>query len=97
MLEGIYLLMHSNLEELVNIGCPQYVSVKELVDTVAEVANKKVHIKWIKGPVGVQSRNFSNSKIYSIGWQAKYFLKDGIAMTYPWVAEQVNKSRRKAI
>jgi nucleoside-diphosphate-sugar epimerase len=96
MLEGIYLLMHSNLEEPVNIGCPQYVSVKELVDTVAEVANKKVHIKWIKGPVGVQSRNFSNSKIYSIGWRAKYFLKDGISMTYPWVAEQVNKSRRKA-
>jgi nucleoside-diphosphate-sugar epimerase len=96
MLEGIYLLMHSNLQEPVNIGCPQYVSVKELVDTVAEVADKKVHIKWIKGPVGVQSRNFSNSKIYSIDWQAKYFLKDGIAMTYSWVAEQVNKSRRTA-
>jgi nucleoside-diphosphate-sugar epimerase len=95
MLEGIYMLMHSNLEEPVNIGCPQYVSVKELADTVAEIANKKIHIKWVEGPVGVQSRNFSNSKIYSIGWRAKYFLKDGIAMTYPWVAEQVNKNKKK--
>jgi nucleoside-diphosphate-sugar epimerase len=96
MLEGIYLLMHSNLQEPVNIGCPQYVSVKELVDTVAEVANKKVHIKWVEGPVGVHSRNFSNARIYSIGWRAKYFLKDGIAMTYPWVREQVKKARKKS-
>ncbi|MGA2504241.1 MAG: NAD-dependent epimerase/dehydratase family protein, partial [Anaerolineales bacterium] len=33
MVEGIYLLMHSDLEGPVNIGCPQYVSVEELVHT----------------------------------------------------------------
>jgi len=38
--------------------------------------------------VGVQSRNFSNSRIYSIGWQPHYFLEDGIAQTYPWINEQ---------
>jgi NAD dependent epimerase/dehydratase family enzyme len=38
MIEGIYLLMHSDLEGAVNIGCPQYVSVDELVATVAGVA-----------------------------------------------------------
>ncbi len=94
MLEGIYLLMHSELKVPVNIGCPQYVSVKELIDTVALVAGKKVKTKWIKGPVGVQSRNFSNDKIYSLGWKSKYSLKDGIALTYPWVAEQVNKAKK---
>jgi NAD dependent epimerase/dehydratase family enzyme len=73
MLEGILLLMHSNLEGPVNIGCPQYVTVKELVDTVAEVSSKNINIKWVEGPAGVQSRNFSNAKIYSIGSQAKYF------------------------
>ena len=40
MVEGIYLLMHSDLEGPANIGCPQYVSVDELVHTVAEVAGK---------------------------------------------------------
>src|SRR4030042_1358462 len=87
MLEGIYLLMHSDLKVPTNIGWPQYVSVKELIDTVAQGADKKVLVKWIKGPVGVQSRNFSNAKIYSLGWKSKYFLKDGIALTYPWVSE----------
>ena len=94
MLEGIYLLMHSDLKVPTNIGCPQYVSVKELIDAVAHNAGKKINVKWIEGPVGVQSRNFSNTKIYSLGWKPKYFLKDGIALTYPWVAEQVNKARK---
>jgi len=94
MLEGIYLLMQSDLNVPVNIGCPQYVSVKELIDAVAQAAGKKINVKWIKGPVGVQSRNFSNAKIYSLGWKPKYFLKDGIALTYPWVAEQADKAKK---
>jgi GDP-D-mannose 3', 5'-epimerase len=93
MIDGIYLLMHSDLEGAANIGCPQYVSVNELVQTVCEVAGKRVNVKHIAGPVGVQSRNFSNARIYSLGWQAKVYLKDGIAKTYPWVKQQVEKAR----
>ena len=89
MVEGIYLLMHSDLQGAVNIGCPQYVSVNELVATVSEVAGKEIHIKHVDGPVGVQSRNFSNARIYSIGWQPKIFLKEGIELTYPWIEKQV--------
>ena len=93
MTGGIYALMHSNLEGAVNIGCPQYVSVKELVDTLADVAGKRIHIEYVEGPVGVQSRNFSNARIYSIGWQAKVLLREGIARTYPWVERQVLNAR----
>src|SRR5512136_428699 len=89
MIDGIYRLMHSDLEGAVNIGCPQYVSVNELVETVAHVANKKINVRHVTGPVGVQSRNFSNERIYSTGWRAKVFLEDGIRFTYPWIAEQV--------
>lgn len=85
MVDGIYTLMQSDLDVPVNIGCPQYVTVDDLVNTVAEVAGKTIHIKHIEGPVGVQSRNFSNERIYSLGWRAKVFLKDGIALTYPWI------------
>ena len=90
MVDGIYMLMQSDLEGAVNIGCPQYVTVDELVATVIEVAgNKKINIKHIEGPVGVHSRNFSNERIYSLGWRAKAFLKDGISRTYPWIEAQV--------
>jgi len=93
MVDGIYRLMHSDLVGAVNIGCPEYVSVNELVDAVAEVAGKKIHVKHIQGPVGVQSRNFSNERIYTTGWQANYYLKQGIAATYPWVEAQVKAKR----
>ncbi len=89
LIEGIYLLMQSKLEGPVNIGSPEYVSVKELVDTVMQVSGKRLNIKYVKGPVGVHSRNFSNKKIYSIGWKAKIPLKKGIALTYPWIEKQV--------
>ncbi len=95
MVGGIYMLMHSDLKGAVNIGCPQYVSVDELVHTVAEAAGKEIHIKHVEGPVGVQSRNFSNERIYSIGWRARHFLKDGIALTYPWVEAQVKAQQAK--
>jgi GDP-D-mannose 3',5'-epimerase len=93
MVEGIYMLMQSDLEGAVNIGCPQYVTVDELVATVIEVSGKKINIKHVDGPVGVQSRNFSNERIYSLGWEAKVFLKEGIARTYPWIEEQVKAAK----
>ena len=95
MVDGIYVLMHSDLMGPVNIGCPEYVTVDELASTIAEVSGKRINVKHIPGPVGVQSRNFSNDRIYSTGWRARFFLKDGISQTYPWIEEQV-KSRRSA-
>jgi GDP-D-mannose 3',5'-epimerase len=95
MVDGIYTLMQSDLEGGVNIGCPQYVTVDELVATVAGVAGKKIHIQHVEGPVGVQSRNFSNARIYSLGWRARVFLKEGISLTYPWVEAQVEAQRAR--
>ena len=98
------MLMHSNpsagsgqrLEGPVNIGCPQYVTVDELVATVVAESGKRINVKHVPGPVGVQSRNFSNARIYTTGWQAKHFLKDGIALTYPWIESRVKKAQKKA-
>ncbi len=95
MVEGIYLLMHSDLHTAVNIGCPQYVTVDELAETIAGVSGKKIHLKHIAGPVGVHSRNFSNARIYSIGWKSNYSLEDGIRLTYPWIEQQVKQSRSR--
>jgi GDP-D-mannose 3',5'-epimerase len=89
MVDGIYRLTQSSIEGPVNIGSPEYVSVAQLVQTVAEVAGKTIRMRSVEGPVGVQSRNFSNERIYSIGWRARYSLRDGIARTYPWVRAQV--------
>ena len=93
MVDGIYRLTESSLEGAANIGSPQYVSVAELVQTVAEAAGKNVRVKYVPGPVGVQSRNFSNERIYSTGWRPRFSLREGIAQTYPWVDAQVQAKR----
>jgi len=97
LVDGIRKLMDSDLTGPTNIGSPQYVSVKELVETIADVAGKNVSIKYVSGPIGVQSRNFSNARIYSLGWRPRYSLRDGIAETYPWIEQQVELSRRRAV
>ncbi len=93
MLEGIILLMHSNLKDGVNIGRQEYVSVDKMVKTVAQVAEKDIRIKHISGPVGVTARNFTIERIKSLGWESKISLKEGISRTYPWIKSQSDKNR----
>jgi GDP-D-mannose 3',5'-epimerase len=95
LIEGIYMLMHSDFEDPVNIGSSQYVTVDELVDTVIEVSGKTIHKKYVEGPVGVQARNFSKARIHSLGWEAKFSLKEGIERTYPWIERQVKMLRTR--
>jgi nucleoside-diphosphate-sugar epimerase len=81
--------MRSDLEVPANIGSPEYVSVRELVETVIAHSGKQVGVRYVPGPVGVQSRNFSNARIYSLGWHAATSLRDGIGVTYRWIEQQV--------
>ncbi len=94
LLDGIIRLMHSDLEDGVNIGRQEYVSVDTLARTVAEVAGKRIRIKHIPGPVGVDARNFRNDRIASLGWTSKISLKEGISRTYPWVRTQVEAKKK---
>ena len=95
MTDGIRHLVQSDLEGATNIGSPEYVNVDELAQVIAEVAGKRINVNHVDGPVGVQSRNFSNRMIYGTGWQSRFSLKDGIAQTYPWVEEQVRMAAAK--
>lgn len=92
LVKGIYLLMHSDLEGPVNIGSSQKVSVSEMVARTMMAADKWVDIEYVEGPVGVQARNFSKARIHSLGWEAKTSFREGIALTYSWVEEQVHDS-----
>src|SRR5262245_3182020 len=93
MIDGIRRLMASKLEGAVNIGNPEYVTVDQLADTVAAVAGKKICMRHVDGPTGVHSRNFSNARIESLGWRARWPLRAGLEQTYPWIADQVAASR----
>lgn len=92
LVDGIYRLMHSDLENGVNIGRQEYVTVNQLAELTAKVAGKKIHFTHVEGPVGVQARYFTDDRIRSTGWESKISLEEGLSRTYPWIREQVAKA-----
>lgn len=96
MVDGIYRLMQSDLEWPANIGNPEYISVNQLAEIAAKVAGKKIKVNHIDGPVGVESRNFSNAKIYTTGWRARFTTEAGIRETYAWIEKQVMEKQVKS-
>ncbi|MCL4135578.1 UNVERIFIED_CONTAM: hypothetical protein GTU68_059259 [Idotea baltica] len=95
IVSGIYTLMQSDVEEPVNIGSDEFISVNELVATIAKVAGKKINIQHIDGPVGVMARNHTFDKIEAIGWKASVTLAEGIKQLYPWILTQVEVASKK--
>jgi nucleoside-diphosphate-sugar epimerase len=91
LISGIRHLMKSDIDTPTNIGSPEYVEVDQLAKAVIAASGKNLKIKHVKGPVGVESRNFSNKKIESTGWKSKFTLKQGVEIHYKWVSEQAWK------
>lgn len=92
LVDGIYLLMQSDCAEPATIGTTEFTTVDQLVERVSEAAGKDIKINHIDGPVGVQARILNKDRIHSLGWKAKYSFREGIAVTYAWVEEQVENS-----
>ena len=93
-LEGTTRLMRSDWAGPVNIGSEEMVSINQLAQMIMDVAGKQVSIRHIPGPLGVAGRNSDNKLIQEmLGWSPKEPLRDGLAKTYPWIAEQVAASQ----
>ncbi len=88
--EGVRRLMESDFPGPVNIGSEEMVTINHLAEIIMDVAGKKLGIKHIPGPLGVRGRNSDNHLIRArLGWEPSKPLREGIATTYAWIAEQV--------
>jgi len=91
--EGIRRLVESDFSGPVNIGSEEMVTINKLAEIIMELAGKKLRIKHIPGPLGVRGRNSDNKLIREkLGWEPKAPLRDGLAKTYAWIAQQVSES-----
>jgi GDP-D-mannose 3',5'-epimerase len=89
--EGICRLMRSDHGEPLNLGQDRLISVDELVDMVAEAADKSIKKEYdTSKPQGVRGRNSDNSRLRSVlGWVPQTSLERGIEITYRWIREQL--------
>ena len=91
--EGIYRLMRSDHREPINLGQDRMISVNELVDMVAKIAGKKIGKQYdLTKPQGVRGRNSDNTRLREVlQWEPSVSLEDGLAITYHWIAGQLEK------
>jgi len=83
-------LMNSSENGPFNIGSEEMVSINELVEIVSNIANKKVKIKHIDGPLGVRGRNSDNTLIKEkLSWNYEMELQEGLEITYKWIQNQI--------
>lgn len=93
-LEAMRRLIDSDFIGPVNIGSEEMVTINQLAELVMNIAGKKLTIKHIPGPLGVRGRNSDNRLIEEkLGWKPTKTLREGLEKTYPWIAEQVAKSK----
>ena len=88
--EGIYRLMQSDYSEPLNLGQDRLVTINQLLDMIADIAEIDVVKKPIPGPQGVRGRNSDNSLLnQTLNWEPQVSLETGLKHTYTWIAEQV--------
>ena len=92
-IEATRRLMDSDFMGPVNIGSEEMVTINQLVEIAAEVADKEVSKIHIDGPLGVRGRNSNNDLIReNLDWDYSQTLEEGIRKTYTWIQEQIRKS-----
>lgn len=92
--EGIRRLMNSDVEEVLNIGSDEMISINDLAHLIAKISGKNISVVNVRGPEGVRGRNSDNELIKSmLNWAPSATLEAGLRKTYPWIASQVMKNK----
>jgi nucleoside-diphosphate-sugar epimerase len=99
-IKGIQDIMYSDIEEPLNLGSSEMVSINQLVGMVEDIAGYKLNRVYdLKAPKGVRGRNSENTLIKKyLGWEPSIPLRTGLKKTYDWISEQVvEESRRNRV
>lgn len=88
---GTQRIMHSGIEEPINLGSSEMVTINQLIDIVSDIAGITVEREYdLSAPKGVRGRNSDNTMIQErLGWQPSTRLQDGLAETYRWIHDEV--------
>ena len=98
-IEATWRLMQSDFLGPVNIGSEEMVTINQLVETAAKVANKKVEKQHIlDAPLGVRGRNSNNDLVREkLGWDYSQTLEEGIRKTYNWICLQLYSTQEENV
>jgi nucleoside-diphosphate-sugar epimerase len=90
-IKGTLDIMHSSIEEPLNLGSSEMVTINRLVDIVEEIAGIKLERRYdLDAPKGVRGRNSDNTLIRKyLAWEPSISLHEGMDKTYRWIRSQM--------
>jgi GDP-L-fucose synthase len=81
----VYLLEKYDSPEIINIGCGEDISIRELAQLICEITGFEGELAWDRTkPDGTPRKLLDVSKIHALGWRHQIGLREGIARTYEW-------------
>jgi GDP-L-fucose synthase len=70
---------------LLNVGCGEDLTIKEIASIISEVVGSKTEVKWDQAkPDGTFQKLLDISQIKRLGWKPAIDLRDGIRSVYKW-------------
>ena len=81
----LLLLQKYNSPEIINVGCGEDISIRELAELICDVVGFDGELTWDKNkPDGTPRKLLDITKLEAMGWKPSIPLRDGIAQTYEW-------------
>ena len=89
--KGTEMIMESEIDEPINLGSSELVTINQLVDIVEDIAGIKLKRTYdLNAPKGVNGRNSDNTLIEEkLGWEPSIKLRDGMERTYRWIEQEI--------
>jgi GDP-L-fucose synthase len=80
-----FLLENYDSPEVINVGCGNDVTIRELAGIVSEVVGFKGELVFDSSkPDGTPRKLLDTSRLEKLGWTPRVSLRDGIEQTYQW-------------
>jgi GDP-L-fucose synthase len=81
----LLLLEKYDSPEIINVGCGEDISIRELAELICEVVGFDGDLAWdTTKPDGTPRKLLDVTKLRVLGWKPSIPLRDGIARTYEW-------------
>jgi len=89
--KGTQNIMESEIDEPINLGSSELVTINQLVDIAEDIAGIKLKRTYdLTAPKGVNGRNSDNTLILEkLGWEPSIKLRDGLERTYRWIENEI--------
>jgi len=86
----LFLLQKYDSPEIINVGCGEDISIRELAERICDVVGFDGELTWdTSKPDGTPRKLLDVAKLKNLGWQPTISLREGIARTYEWFVNNV--------